>query len=260
MEKYQKWSPAFDDIVFTGRNTAYGAYVIRRKYRLTLMSSTFAGAIIMAATVIIPYINTRAREGLFARTDRNVEIKMDNLDQAVDQVVVPPVPPAPPADVVEQQKYIPPVVVDSVKPEEQMQLMTADEAKDEVQNTDVLDVPVEVREEVRQAEAEEKIFIKVEEDPSFPGGEAALYKYISEHINYPEVARENNIQGKIIVRFCVTPTGGISQVSVLKGVDPELDAEAIRVVKTLPPFKPGKQGGKPVPVWYVMPIRFQLMD
>ncbi len=260
MGKYQKWNPAFDDIVFTGRNTAYGAYVIRRKYRLTLMSSTFAGAIIMAATVIIPYINTRAREGMLARADRNVEIKMDNLDQAMDQVVVPPVPPAPPADVVEQQKYIPPVVVDSVRPEDQMQLMTADEAQEEVQNTDVLDVPAEVREEVKQSEPEETIFIKVEEDPTFPGGEAELYKYISEHIQYPEVPRENNIEGKIIVKFCVTATGGISQVSVLKGVDPELDAEAIRVVKTLPHFNPGKQGGHPVPVWYVMPIRFQILN
>ena len=260
MEKYQKWSPAFDDIVFTGRNMAYGAYVIRRKYRLTVMSSTFVGVIIMVASVIIPYINTRAREGLLTRTNRNVEIKMDNLDPAMDQVIVPPVPPAPPADVVEQQKYIPPVVVDSVKPEDQMQLMTADEAKEEVQNTDVLDVPVAPREEVKTDEPEETIFIAVEEDPTFPGGEVELYKYISDHIKYPEAPRENNVQGKVIVKFCVTATGNINQVSVLKGVDPELDAEAIRVVKTLPRFKPGKQGGKPVPVWYVMPIKFQIMD
>ena len=259
MEKYQNWSPAFDDIVFTGRNMDYGAYVMRRKYSLTVMSSTFAGVILMAAAVIIPYINTRSVEGLLAKTDRTVEIKMDNLDQAMDQVVVPPAPP-PPADVVQQQKYIPPVVVDSMKPEDQVQLMTADEAEDKVKNTDVLDVPVEAQPEVKTEEPAQEIFVVVEEDPSFPGGEAALYKYISDHIRYPEVARENNIQGKVILKFCVTAKGGVSQISVLKGVDPELDAEAVRVVKTLPPFKPGKQGGRPVPVWYVMPIKFQLMN
>jgi len=95
-------------------------------------------------------------------------------------------------------------------------------------------------------------------EPRAPGGDAALLKYIGENTIYPEIAKENNIQGRVIVRFCVTAKGGVSQVSVLKGVDPELDKEAIRVVNTLPPFKPGKQGGKPVPVWYMVPITFTL--
>jgi protein TonB len=82
----------------------------------------------------------------------------------------------------------------------------------------------------------------VEEMPMFPGGDGELLKYIAEHTQYPEIAKENNIQGRVIVRFCVTSKGGVSQVSILKGVDPELDAEAIRVVNTLPAFKPGKQG------------------
>ncbi len=260
MEKYQNWSPAFDEIVFIGRNTTYGAYVMRRKYSFTVMLSTFAGIVIMSAAVIVPYLNTRARESKMVRQEREVEIKMENLDQANDQVVIPAVPPAPPSDAVEQQKYIPPVIVDSVKPGEEMQLMTADEAQDEVKNTDVLEVAPDIKEEVKTDDREEKIFIVVEEDPSFPGGEAALYKYISEHIIYPEVAKENNIEGKVILKFCVTSTGSISQVMVLKGVDPELDAEAVRVVKTLPAFKPGKQGGQPVPVWYIMPIKFQILN
>jgi protein TonB len=94
--------------------------------------------------------------------------------------------------------------------------------------------------------------------PMFPGGETALLQYIAEHTQYPEVAKENNVQGKVIVRFCVTSKGGVDKVSILKGVDPELDKEAIRVVQTLPAFKPGKQGGKPVPVWYMVPINFTL--
>jgi TonB family protein len=101
-------------------------------------------------------------------------------------------------------------------------------------------------------------FVVVEEMPMFPGGDPALLKFIAENTNYPQAAKENSIQGRVIIRFCVTADGGVNQISVLKGVDPELDAEAIRVVKTLPPFAPGKQGGKAVPVWYMVPITFTL--
>jgi len=115
-----------------------------------------------------------------------------------------------------------------------------------------------MKEEIQEEEAEPEPFVVVEEMPMFPGGEVALLQYLGDHTNYPEVAKENNIQGRVIVRFCVTSKGGVSQVSVLKGVDPELDEEAMRVVSTLPAFKPGKQGGKPVPVWYMVPITFTL--
>jgi TonB family protein len=101
-------------------------------------------------------------------------------------------------------------------------------------------------------------FVVVEEMPMFPGGDKELLKYIQETTNYPEVAKEKNIQGRVIVRFCVTAKGGVSQISVLKGVSPELDSEAMRVVETLPAFRPGSQGGKPVPVWYMVPITFAL--
>jgi TonB family protein len=101
-------------------------------------------------------------------------------------------------------------------------------------------------------------FVVVENMPMFPGGDQELLRYIGENTKYPEVAKVNNIQGRVIIRFCVTAKGGISQISVLKGVSPELDAEAMRVVKTLPDFVPGSQGGKPVPVWYMVPITFTL--
>ena len=136
--------------------------------------------------------------------------------------------------------------------------MTADQAQIEVKNEEVVEVAPEVKEEVQEEEKEPEPFVVVEEMPMYPGGDAALLKYIAEHTIYPEVAKENNIQGRVIVRFCVTSKGAVNQVSVLKGVDPELDKEAIRVVSELPPFKPGKQGGKPVPVWYMVPITFTL--
>jgi TonB family protein len=115
----------------------------------------------------------------------------------------------------------------------------------------------ELTKEVTEESGEEP-FIIVEEMPVFPGGNDALLKYIYENTHYPDAAKEKNIQGRVIIRFCVTNKGGVSNISVYKGVDPELDKEAMRVVKTLPAFKPGKQGGKPVPVWFILPITFAL--
>lgn len=107
---------------------------------------------------------------------------------------------------------------------------------------------------------EPEVFVVVEEMPMFPGGDSALLAYLALNTKYPETAKANNIQGRVIIRFCVTETGGVDLISVLKGVDPEIDKEAIRVVSTLPTFKPGKQGGKDVPVWYMVPISFGLSD
>jgi len=258
MAKEKIKAPAFDDIVFEVRNKEYGAYSLRKKYNRNVIIAMIIGVLIISTAIITPYLNAKAVASRAKRSERQVEIKMENLDTPTDVVAPPPPPPPPPSDVVQQAKYVPPVVVDSVKPEEAAQLMTADQAQVEVQNEEVtVEVVQEVKEEV-QEEAEPEPFVVVEEMPMFPGGDPALLAYIAEHVEYPEIAKENNIQGKVIVRFCVTSKGGVDKVSVLKGVDPELDKEAIRVVQTLPPFKPGKQGGKPVPVWYMVPINFTL--
>lgn len=135
--------------------------------------------------------------------------------------------------------------------------MTADQAQTEVKDKEVVEVQAEVKEEVQEAEPEEVPFVVVEEMPMYPGGDVELLKYIMEHTQYPEVAKENNIQGRVIVRFCVTAKGGVSQVSILKGVDPELDKEAIRVVNTLPAFKPGNREGNLFlyGTWYQLHLR-----
>lgn len=258
MAKENIKAPNFDDIVFEIRNKEYGAYKLRKKYSRNVIISMGIGILILGTAVITPYLNAKAAENKQNRAERQVEIKMENLDQPNEAAPPPPPPPPPPAEAVQQAKYVPPVVVDSVKPEEVVQLMTMDEAQVEVKNEEVVEIVQEVKEEVQEEEAEPEPFVVVEEMPMFPGGDVELLKYIAEHTNYPEVAKENNIQGRVIVRFCVTAKGGVNQVSVLKGVDPELDAEAIRVVNSLPPFKPGKQGGKPVPVWYMVPITFTL--
>ncbi len=258
MAKEKVNAPDFDDIVFEDRNKEYGAYRLRKKYNRNVLIGMLIGIIIIGTAIITPYLNAKAAEGRSKRAERQVEIKLENLDTPNQQVAPPPPPPPPPTDVVQQQRYVPPVVVDSIKPEDVKQLMTADQAQTEVTNKEVVEAVQQVKEEVQEADAEATPFVVVEEMPMFPGGDPALLKYISEHTNYPEVAKENNIQGRVIVRFCVTAKGGVSQVSVMKGVDPELDKEAIRVVNTLPAFKPGKQGGKPVPVWYMVPITFTL--
>ena len=98
----------------------------------------------------------------------------------------------------------------------------------------------------------------VEEMPQFPGGDAALLKYIRENTIYPASAKSQNIQGRVIIRFAITTDGTVSMASIYKGVNPDLDNEALRVVKSLPKFKPGKKGGVAVPVWYMIPISFTL--
>jgi protein TonB len=258
MAKEMNKAPAFDDIVFENRNKEYGAYRLRKKYNRNVIIALIIGIVIMSTAIITPYLNAKAAENRAKKTERQVEIKMENLDQPTETVAPPPPPPPPPEDVVQQSRYVPPVVVDSVKPEETVQLMTADQAQVEVQNEEVVEEVQVVAEEVQENVDEAEPFVVVEEMPMFPGGEPALLAYIAEHTQYPEVAKENNIQGKVIVRFCVTSKGGVDKVSILKSVDPELDAEAIRVVQSLPAFKPGKQGGKPVPVWYMVPINFTL--
>lgn len=250
--------PAFDEIVFEDRNKEYGAYVLRRNYKRNVIISLLMAIAIMTASVIIPYLKTKGMEGLSNRVERDVSnIVMENIEPPAEKITVPETPP-PPVDVVQQAKYVPPVVVDTLKPEDEVQLLTADDAQDVVQNEDVIDIPTEIQQEIQDEEPEEVPFTVVEEMPSFPGGNPALLKYVFDNVVYPEIARENNVQGRVTVKFCVTATGGVSQIMVMKGVDPELDKEVVRVISTLPPFKPGKQSGKPVPVWYVIPINFKL--
>lgn len=98
----------------------------------------------------------------------------------------------------------------------------------------------------------------VEEMPIFPGGDNELLKFIAENTIYPEAAKSENKQGKVVVRFCVTEKGEVNKLSIVNGADPLLDEEAMRVISILPAFEPGKQEGKAVPVWYMLPITFAL--
>ena len=126
---------------------------------------------------------------------------------------------------------------------------------DEVHGKDIADI----KEVITSKPTEEaKVFSYVEQMPTFPGGESALMKYIVDHLKYPSAAQDQGIQGLVMLRFVVTGTGDVGEVQILKSLDPSCDREAVRVVKSLPKFVPGRQQGKPVNVWFQLPVRFQL--
>lgn len=105
---------------------------------------------------------------------------------------------------------------------------------------------------------ENKVYTHVEQMPYFPGGDAAMLSYISNHIRYPQDALDDGIEGQVVVRFVVTKTGKVGEVQVLRGKHPSLDKEAVRLVKSLPAFTPGRMYGEIVNVWYTLPVRFEL--
>ena len=105
---------------------------------------------------------------------------------------------------------------------------------------------------------DDTVYHTVEQMPRFPGGERALKKYLKSHINYPPMAAENNVQGKVVVQFVVNKDGSVGEVKLVRSVDKDLDREAIRVVKSLPKFTPGRQNGEAVNVWYTLPVPFEL--
>lgn len=257
MAKEKKKYPSLDDIVFENRNKEYGAYDIRRRYSRTMSLSILIGIIVVLTAAIVPYIRAKNIAQVKQRDANEVIAEMANDLQQEEAAPPPPPPPPPPEEQQTVVKYVAPVVVDTIKPEEATQFMTADDVVETVVDAEVVEVIEQVQEEI-QEEAPQEVFVVVEEMPSFPGGDVELFKFIYDNIKYPELAKENNIQGKVILRFCVTYKGKVDQVSIVRGVDPSLDNEAIRVIKMLPLWKPGKQGGKPVNVWYSVPINFQL--
>jgi len=158
-------------------------------------------------------------------------------------------PPPPPPPAVQEVEVLN-VVEDNVETE------TIEVTTEETETEVVIAAPVEAPVE---EEEEEVVFVVVESMPEFPGGQQALFKYLSENVKYPVIAQENGIQGRVICQFVVNKDGSIVDVEVVRsGGDPSLDKEAIRVIKTMPKWKPGKQRGKPVRVKYTVPVNFKL--
>jgi periplasmic protein TonB len=185
-----------------------------------------------------------------------VESLGDMSAQQVEEEIVPitrqdevkPPPPPPPPQTVEILN----IVDDKQEINDNLDILDSEASKDtKVEVTQIVQA-------VEKEKEEEQIFVVVEEMPEFPGGELALRKYIASAIKYPTIAQENGIQGKVFVNFVVDKDGSVSNAKIARGVDPSLDKEALRVVGTLPKWKPGKQRGKSVRVSYTVPISFQL--
>ena len=166
--------------------------------------------------------------------------------QQTTQETTPP-PPPPPVQEVEVLN----VVEDDVETES-IEINTEDDKDVEVVIAAPVEAPVE-------EEEEEVVFVVVETMPEFPGGQQALFKYLSENVKYPVIAQENGIQGRVICQFVVNKDGSIVDVEVVRsGGDASLDKEAVRVIKSMPKWKPGKQRGKAVRVKYTVPVNFRL--
>ena len=171
----------------------------------------------------------------------------DEIDIQQTTQETPPPPPPPAVQEVEVLN----VVEDDVEVEE-IQIQTEDDKDVEVVIAPPVEAPVE-------EEEEEVIFVVVESMPEFPGGAQAMMKYVAENIKYPVIAQENGIQGRVICQFVVNKDGSIVDVvAVRSSGEPSLDKEAIRVIKSMPKWKPGKQRGKPVRVKYTVPVNFRL--
>lgn len=178
-------------------------------------------------------------------------IAEEEIDITRQEETPPPPPPPPP---VEQVAEVLNVVEDDVEVEN-TDLLSSEDNQAEAQTQTYVPPVVKVEEE---EESSQQIFMVVEEMPEFPGGQAALMSFIAKSIKYPVVAQENGIQGRVTCSFVVNKDGSIVDAEVIRGIDPSLDKEALRVINTMPKWKPGKQRGKPVRVKFTVPINFRL--
>jgi len=271
------------DLVFEGKNKDFGAYVIRTdspKRHNKAVLYTIIGAVIFGLLAFgFVKANQYLEERRLAEQGEQEEVLIDMSQEAEE--------PEPEQERLEQEKpeVLPEEVLKSVKVTE-LQIVEDDKVKkeDEIKTQDELketetafgqkdnekgtedrNVTRTLKEEVvvekpveKPKEVKEEIFRSVEQMPQFPGGEAALMKYLQSHINYPPMAAENNVQGRVVVQFVVDKSGRVGEVKVVRSVDKDLDKEAVRVCKSLPKFTPGRQNGQAVSVWYTLPVTFKL--
>ncbi|RIH65549.1 energy transducer TonB [Mariniphaga sediminis] len=186
------------------------------------------------------------------KVDSLGKVEMQEVEEEIipitrEQEVKPP--PPPPPKVVEVLN----IVEDDVEIEDELEIEDTEVTEDMI-----IDVAPVISTQEEEEEEDTQVFFIVEDMPEFPGGEMALRQFIANAIKYPVIAQENGIQGRVYVTFVVDKDGSISDARIARGVDPSLDKEALRVVNTLPKWKPGKQRGKPVRVSYTVPINFVL--
>ena len=276
MSKIDLISSDWVDLVFEGRNKAYGAYRLRKSTTKRNILAMVAVVILLIVAFIILTVKNfvdeqRAKVAMtqvaeltnYKQPEKKAEVKQKKVEVEPERVV---------ERVKSSIKFTAPVIKkdEEVKPDEELktqdELMSTKTAigtfdvkgNDDANGEILKDKEVIAEPEPPKHEEENKVFDIVEQQPLFPGGPAALMKYLSENTKYPVVAQENGVQGRVTVQFVVEKDGSISDVHVLRGVDPSLDKEAVRVVKSMPRWTPGKQNGITVRVNYRVPVLFRL--
>lgn len=268
MSKIDLTTADWRELVFVGRNKEYGAYVLRgksdKRHNVAVIIIIVATILIFSAPKLIELATPKkAREVVtevttLSKLDKAAEVKQD-LKKPVSQ--------EPPPAVKSSIKFTAPVIKkdeevnddNEIKSQEElnsakMAISIADvKGNDDVNGQDIADVKVAITQQ-----EPEKIFEVIEQMPTFPGGESELLAYLGKNVRYPAAALENNIQGRVILRFVVTKNGDIDRVEVVRSLDPSCDREALRVVKSLPRWIPGKQNGENVSVWFTLPINFKI--
>ena len=271
------------DLVFEGKNKDFGAYVIRTdspKRHNKAVLWTIIGAIIFGLLAFgFVKANQYLEERRLAEQGEQEEVLIDMSQEAEEpepeqERLEQPKPEVLPEEVLKSVKVTELQIVEDDKVKKEDEIKTQDELKetetafgqkDNEKGTEDRNVTRTLKEEVvvekkveAPKEVKEEIFRSVEQMPQFPGGEAALMKYLQSHINYPPMAAENNVQGRVVVQFVVDKSGKVGEVKVVRSVDKDLDKEAVRVCKSLPKFTPGRQNGQAVSVWYTLPVTFKL--
>ena len=276
MSKIDLISSDWVDLVFEGRNKAYGAYRLRKSTtKRNILAMVAVVLLLIVAFIILTVKNfvdeQRAKVAMtqvaeltnYDQPKKKAEVKQKKVEVEPERVV---------ERVKSSIKFTAPVIKkdEEVKPDEELktqdELMstktaigTFDVKGNDDANGEILKAKDVIAEpEPPKHEEENKVFDIVEQQPLFPGGPAALMKYLSENTKYPVVAQENGVQGRVTVQFVVEKDGSISDVHVLRGVDPSLDKEAVRVVKSMPRWTPGRQNGITVRVNYRVPVLFRL--
>ena len=276
MSKIDLISSDWVDLVFEGRNKAYGAYRLRKSTTKRNILAMVAVVILLIVAFIIltvkNFVDEQRAKVAMTQVAELTNYKQPEMKAEVNQKKVEVEPERVVERVKSSIKFTAPVIKkdEEVKPDEELktqdELMstktaigTFDVKGNDDANGEILKAKEVIAEpEPPKHEEENKVFDIVEQQPLFPGGPAALMKYLSENTKYPVVAQENGVQGRVTVQFVVEKDGSISDVHVLRGVDPSLDKEAVRVVKSMPRWTPGKQNGITVRVNYRVPVLFRL--
>lgn len=252
MKQEKQYIESLEEMVYKNRNKEYGSYQIRRKYKKYIIISTMIGLFLLGAIVAYPLIKSFIeQENLKKHLTTDVVAEMTKIDEPPP----PPPPPPPPTEIIQQVKFVAPEATkDSTQVTKNIVTQIETSAgTNTAPPAEPVAAPVQV---VETPKPTEEVFTIVEEMPQFPDGD--IGSYLSKNIRYPVVAQENGIQGRVICQFVVNRDGSIVDVVVVRGVDPSLDKEAVRVIQGMPKWTPGKQRNQPVRVKYTLPVNFKL--